>query len=250
MTLTQNLKEEAKKAGFVTVGISSPDMLRGLPHGRIGTVFFLRTPEEELPNAKSVVVLGLYVWDRAFNLTVDSSYLKTKKKPKSKSMEPHESYQLYYEVMRGKAWPIVHYLSKRGFDSLVSFSIPLKTSAVRCGLGCQGKNTLLITPKYGPRVRLVSVITTAELETDEPYKEDLCRDCKKCLVACPTKALTPYKLTINRCMTYAAERPDTEDVPSEVRKLESRLIDRPTPSSFIECSRCLNVCPIGETHLR
>nr|MDO8098113.1 4Fe-4S double cluster binding domain-containing protein [Candidatus Njordarchaeota archaeon] len=245
MSLLQDIKKKATQVNFVSTGISNPDMLHGLPHGWISTVSFLRTPEEELPKAKSVIILGLYAWDRAFNLTVDSSYLKGRKT--SKPVEPSESYQLYYEVMRGKAWLIVDYLSKRGFDSLVSFSIPLKTSAVRCGLGCQGKNTLLITPRYGPRVRLVSVITTAELETDEPYKEDLCRDCRRCLVACPTKALTPHKLTINRCMTYAAERPDAEDVSSDVRKLERRLIERPTPNSYIECSRCIDVCPIGET---
>jgi len=247
MSLSQDIKKKATQAGFASTGISSPDLLSGLPHGWISTVSFLRTPEEELPNAKSVIILGLYAWDRAFNLTVDSSYLKSKKA--SKPMKPSESYQLYYEVMRGKAWLIVECLLKRGFDSLVSFSIPLKTSAVRCGLGCQGKNTLLITPRHGPRVRLVSVIATAELETDEPYEEDLCKDCRKCLVACPTKALTPYKLTINRCMTYAAEKPDAEDVSSDVRKLERRLIDRPTPYSYIECSRCIDVCPIGKPQL-
>jgi len=73
-----------------------------------------------------------------------------------------------------------------------------------------------VTPEFGPRVRLVSVLTTAELDSDEPFREDLCKECDKCLIACPTKALGPYKLTINRCMTYSAESPHSPDVEDDL----------------------------------
>ena len=148
--------------------------------------------------------------------------------------------------MKNKAWMIVDHLRKKGFESLLSLAIPLKTAAVRCGLGCQGKNTLLITPNHGPRVRLVSVLTEAELDIDEPYKEDLCKDCEQCVIACPTRALEPYKIEINRCMTYAAEKPHATDVPEEVRNLEQELIKRPTSRSYIECTTCIEACPIGK----
>ena len=117
---------------------------------------------------------------------------------------------------------------------------------MRCGLGCQGKNTLLITPTHGPRIRLISVLTTAELEIDEPYKNDLCGDCEKCVIACPTKALEPYKININRCLTYAAEEPYVQEVPDDVRIIEKRLIKRPSPNSYIECTTCIEACPIGK----
>ncbi len=46
MTLTKDLKKQALGEGFVTVGITTPNMLRGLPHGMVHTVQDLRTPEE------------------------------------------------------------------------------------------------------------------------------------------------------------------------------------------------------------
>jgi epoxyqueuosine reductase len=244
MTLTQNVKKEAKKAGFAVAGISNPDGLHDLPYGEIHYIGVLKTPEQELPKAKSVILMGIHAWDAAFNIVVDSSNLHVDKKYRPRV--PLEWYQLYSQIVRSKAWIIAHYLEKRGFDSIPSGAIPLKTAAVKCGLGCQGKNTLLITPTYGPRVRLFAVLTTAELDIDEPYKEDLCKDCERCMLACPAKAIEPYKLRVNKCMVYAAENPRSADVPDETRKLEKKLIKRPTSNSFIECTTCVEACPIGK----
>jgi epoxyqueuosine reductase len=235
MTLTEDLKKQAIEAGFVSVGISNPNMLRGLPHGWVSTVINLRSPEEELSTVKSVMLMSYYAWDKSFNLAADSSYVLDRDTHKPKV--PLERYQLYYEVLKNKAWMIVDYLAKKGHKSRLSLAIPLKTAAVRSGLGCQGKNTLLITPDHGPRIRLISVLTTAELDADEPYKDDLCGDCEKCIKACPTKALESYKININRCLTYAAEEPLALAVPD---------IQRPTSNSYIECSTCIEACPIGK----
>ena len=244
MTLTESLKKEAKKTGFVVSGIAKLDTLRDLPYGKTDYVGVLKTPEEELSKVKSVILLGINAWDTAFNIVVNSSNLHFNKRQKPRA--PLESYQLYYQIARSKAWNIISYLQKRGYDSIPSFAIPLKTAAVRCGIGCQGKNTLLINPTYGPRTRLVSVLTTAELDSDEPFKEDLCKDCQKCVLACPTKALEPYKLKPNKCMVYASENPRSRKVPNETRTLEKKLVKRPTDNSFIECSICLEACPIGK----
>ena len=244
MTLAQDLKREAKKAGFPVVGVSSPELLRGLPYGKIHYVGVLKTPEQELPKVKSVILMGIYAWDTAFNIVANSSNLHFDKKHKPKVRL--ESYQLYYQIARSKAWTVAYYLEKRGFDSIPSVDIPLKTAAVKCGLGCQGKNTLLVTPTYGPRVRLVSVLTAAELDVDEPYKENLCRDCERCVLACPAKAIEPYKLKVNKCMVYSSENPRSSDVPDETREMEKKLTKRPTPNSFIDCTTCLEACPIGK----
>jgi len=244
MTLTQDLRKKAIEVGFVSVGISNPEMLRDLPYGWVGRILNLRSPEEELPKVKSVVLMGFNAWDKAVNLAVDS--LDWRGFGMHMPDELFEHYCFYYEIMKNKAWMVVDYLGKRGFESSFSLDIPLKTAAVRCGLGCQGKSTLLVTPSYGPRVRLISVLTTAELDVDEPYKGDLCRDCEKCLAACPTRALDPYKLKIERCMTYSAESPNSSDVAEDVRELEGRLIRKPTSNSYIECTICVDVCPIGK----
>jgi epoxyqueuosine reductase len=244
MTLTEGLKKKAMEAGFAIVGVASPNMFQGLPHGWISTVINLRTPEEELPTVKSVLLLGYYAWDKSFNIVVDSSYLQNRDKHSPEV--PTEHYQLYYEVLKNKAWTIVDYLTKKGFESRLSLAIPLKTSAVKCGLGSQGKNTLLINPNYGPRIRLVAVLTTVDLDVDEPFKDDLCGDCEKCITACPTRALEPYKIKINRCLAYVAENPHAQDIPDDVRKIAKKLVQRPTSNSYIECSTCIAVCPIGK----
>lgn len=240
MSLTEDLKKKAFEVGFVSVGIARPESLRGLPHGKIWDLYELRTPEEELPHVRSVVLLSYYVWDRAFNIQVDSL-----SSPAKEGLRP-ENYQLYYEVVKNKAWTVVDFLNKKGFESKWTLSIPLKTSAVKCGLGCQGKNTLLITPEYGPRVRLIAILTTAELDVDEPFKKDFCLNCQKCVDACPTRALEPYKLKINRCMTYSAENSAAKDVSEDVKTLERKLVPRPSPYSYIECTICMDACPKGK----
>lgn len=123
MGLAQDLKREAEKAGFAVAGISNPDALRGLPYGKIDYVGVLKTPEEELPKVRSVILMGIYAWDTVFNIIADSSdlHFNSKQGPKV----PLESYQLYYQIVRGKAWIIAHYLEKRGFDSILSVDIPL-----------------------------------------------------------------------------------------------------------------------------
>ena len=189
--------------------------------------------------------MAYYAWDKAFNLAVDSTYLRNHNKLTPKV--PLERYQLYYEIMKNKAWTIVEYLSERGQKALLSMSIPLKRSAIKCGLGSQGKNTLLIIPNYGSRIRLISVLTTAKLDIDEPFKEDLCGNCEKCIKVCPTKALEPYRIKIKRCLVYAAEKPNAKDVPKFVRKIAEHLTLRPTSNSYVECTICINACPFSRT---
>lgn len=245
MSLTQDVKQKAIDVGFVSVGISNPSILRDLPYGWVGKITNLRPPEQILPTVKSVILMAFNAWDRTFSLSVDS--------PNWRGYGMHapgeefESYFFGYEIMKNKAWVIVDHLKMRGFDSLPSTGIPLKTAAVKCGLGCQGKNTLLITPRFGPRVKLISVLTTAQLDIDELYQENLCGKCERCVIACPTRALEPYRLKINRCMTYSAESPHSSDVPKDVRNLERKLVQRPTPNSYIECTTCVEVCPIGKS---
>jgi epoxyqueuosine reductase QueG len=244
--LTEDVKQKVIEVGFVSVGISNPDALRGLPYGWVGKITRLRPPEEQFPAVKSVILMCLNAWDnKAFSFAVDPpNWLGYGMHP------PDQKFDSYYfctEIMINKAWLIVEYLRKRGFDSVIGSGLPLKTAGVKCGLGCQGKNALLITPRFGPRVRLISVLTAAQLDIDEPYKVDLCGNCEKCLIACPTKALEPHKLKINRCMTYSVESPHSQDVPDDVRKLEKQFLQKPTPNSYMECTICADVCPIGKT---
>lgn len=243
MNLTEEIKRQAAKVGFVCVGITSPEMLHDLPHGWVGKVINLHAPGEEMEEINSVILLGYFTWDKSFNMAVDSTYLKQRKNHTPKV--PSERYQLYYEILKNKARTLVDFLTKKGFKAQLSLTISLKTSAVKCGLGSQGKNTLLVTPKYGPRIRLIAILTTAKLDLDEPFQDNLCGDCEKCITACPTHAIEPYKINIHRCLTYAAEEPNSKDIPDDVRKIEEELTQRPTENSYVECVICQEACPIG-----
>jgi epoxyqueuosine reductase len=63
-----------------------------------------------------------------------------------------------------------------------------KRVAVAAGLGWLGRNNLLVTPKHGAQVRLVTVLTDLELEPDRPLKKD-CGSCRACVGACPASAI-------------------------------------------------------------
>lgn len=57
------------------------------------------------------------------------------------------------------------------------------------GLGFIGKSTLLVTPKYGARVRLVTVLTDAPFEPTGPRNSSECGDCRACVDLCPANAI-------------------------------------------------------------
>jgi epoxyqueuosine reductase QueG len=64
-----------------------------------------------------------------------------------------------------------------------------KTIAELAGLGWRGKNNLLVTPQYGARVRLVTILTDLELKADMPYQGPRCEDCEACKRVCPAQAI-------------------------------------------------------------
>ena len=240
---SHGVKEKARDVGFSLVGIVALDQLRLLPKGDVEGVHTLLPAEEELPEAKSAIVVGYHIWDPIFNVhTLD---------PKWRGIGLHgpaerfEFHQLYSEVVGRKTWRLADWLRDEDFDAVPANGLPLKRAAVLAGLGMQGKNTVLITREYGPNVRLGAVLTSAEIEPDAPFSGDLCGDCARCIRACPTKALKPHEITIKRCMVYAAESPESTDVEADVRAMTEKLIIHPTARSFIECTRCLDACPIG-----
>lgn len=229
------VKAFAYRVGFTVAGIVGRDRISLIPDGPIADVFTLRSPKDLLLSTRSVVVLGYRIWDPVYNIVVT--------RPDPKGNAPF--HQLYAEVASNKAWEVAHYLKSEAYEAVSTKEICLKKAAVLAGIGAQGKHTVVVSPIHGSYLRFAAVLTSAELEDDRAFTDDLCVNCMRCIDACPAKALTPFTININRCMVYASENPNSGNVPAEVRELERRLIKRPSKHGFIECTICLDSCPIG-----
>jgi epoxyqueuosine reductase len=80
-----------------------------------------------------------------------------------------------------KTYKLPYFVEKGG--------IFLKDAAVMAGLGCIGKNNLVITPGYGPRIRFRALLLDREAKASGPLEFNPCEGCKQpCRKACPIKA--------------------------------------------------------------
>jgi epoxyqueuosine reductase len=108
-----------------------------------------------------------------------------------------------------------------------------REAAARSGVGFYGKNTMLITRRFGSWVVLGTLITTAGLEPTPPLDAD-CGSCTLCIEACPTDALDePGVLDATRCLSYLTQSADP--FPEQHREaLDDRVYG---------CDICQDVCP-------
>jgi ferredoxin len=76
-----------------------------------------------------------------------------------------------------------------------------KHVAKEAGLGWIGRHNLLVTPTFGARIRLVSILTDFPLIIDGPMQGD-CGTCKACIPVCPTSAIVEDPLDFNHIGCY------------------------------------------------
>ncbi len=108
-----------------------------------------------------------------------------------------------------------------------------REAAARAGVGFYGKNTMLITRRYGSWVVLGTLVTTAALEPTPPLELD-CGSCRLCIDACPTGALDePGTLDATRCLSYWTQ--SAAPIPEGYR---AELGDQ-----VYGCDICQDVCP-------
>jgi len=71
-------------------------------------------------------------------------------------------------------------------------SVSLRHAAVQSGLAVWGKNTLALTPEFGPRIMLLGLLNSLDLDSDPLNKDyDPCSFCRyDCRSTCPGKAFT------------------------------------------------------------
>jgi epoxyqueuosine reductase len=106
--------------------------------------------------------------------------------------------------------------------------------AEKAGLGWIGKHTNLINQEMGSWFFLGVLLLNIEVASD-PKAEDRCGTCRRCIEACPTRAIVePYLLDSRRCISYLTIE-HREDIPRELRNGIRNLI--------YGCDICQDVCP-------
>jgi epoxyqueuosine reductase len=118
----------------------------------------------------------------------------------------------------------------------------LKDSAVLAGLGVFGKHNLLVTPRYGTRVRLRGIFIEADLEPTGPIDFDPCDGCgMPCHAVCPQEAFQSGSFERALCKQENDKRDAAwEMMPGEVMGIEEE-------SAVVKpCRYCELACPIGQ----
>jgi len=110
-----------------------------------------------------------------------------------------------------------------------------KMAATSAGLGWIGKNGLLISPKYGPRLSLATVLTDARLRADAPVEHGQCGKCMLCIEHCPSKAITGLE--------WSRSSPFEELV--RLGECRSHKTGKRQMTGKPNCGLCINICPYG-----
>lgn len=188
-------------------------------------------PQNIWPWCKNVIVLAIPLFLPMVNSTPSMLY--------------QELYNTSNRVMDDMAYRLANYITMLGYraiffprDCYADIETLLKkpaaafshvVAAYYAGLGTFGDSHNLITKEFGPRVRLVSVLTDAPIKADNKLTEDLCIHCKKCLNACPSKCFKEhdgslYDYDKRACTEYHVRLSNENHFP---------------------CGICANVCPVG-----
>lgn len=136
-----------------------------------------------------------------------------------------------------------HYLSippdsDRHNGSFISRLYPLfthKIAATSSGIGWIGKNGLLISPHYGPRLSLATVLTDASLVPDKPIESSQCGNCNLCKEYCPSKAITGHEWSRSNPYIELVKRTPCNMYKKRIRAIEGKP----------NCGLCINICPYG-----
>jgi len=117
--------------------------------------------------------------------------------------------------------------------------IYLKDAAVLAGLGCIGRNNLLVTPTWGPRVRLRALTMSAEIRSTGPTGFDPCLKCvAPCLSPCPRGAFVAGGFSRAACRVQM-----DADIDAAV---EQSIDGVDEPTKIIKyCRRCESTCVVG-----
>jgi epoxyqueuosine reductase len=153
----------------------------------------------------------------------------------------------YHEVLRERLEPLAEELrdrhpGERFRVSVDTAPIAERDHAVRAGLGRIGKHTLLIGPGgHGSWLVLGEIVTTVELAPTTAAQGDPCGACTRCIDACPTRAIEPWKVHAERCISYLT---------IEHHGAPAHWFRERSDDWLFGCDACIEACPHAAHTLR
>jgi len=170
-----------------------------------------------LPNGKTVVVVGKEISKEVVALLRPSK--------EAGDAQPGELLGPHSDYLNGRLnkaiYDLASFFRREGYRSLplpaagcptdqrsLKAIFSYKHAAELAGLGTIGRHSLLITPEFGPRVRLACLLTEAPSDTSPLTPKDYCIDCDACIRECPVQALQipkkgdAYFINKFACRTY------------------------------------------------
>ena len=178
-----------------------------------------RSPSFYVDTARSVIIIGHSVNDPMLDVWLDS-------------IDGKRHYYFINEILGCIALEIISALFEVGNRAVLSpySGIFAKDAAVLAGIGTIGKNNLLITEQFGPRVRLRVIVTDAELSKPPRKQGTFCDTCPRfCWSACPADAFSTGRFNREACIGYSGEH-----------------TSKPTSNSNLGCRECEFACPVGD----
>ena len=246
----QHVKETALAAGFAACGIApaapitaerAAERAEMLRRGHHAGMEWLERNEDKrrdprllLPGARTVISLA---WPYP---------------PRHAEAPPIAAYALgtdYHVMVKDALWNLVRQLADSDESTVRCFvdtaPIDERYWAWKAGVGFIGRSGMLIIPQMGSRFFLGEILTTLPADTyDVPLTPDiaahsLCGTCRRCIDACPGKALTAHGLDARRCLSYLTIEHRGPLPPQAARWMHAT----PGTPLFYGCDRCTEVCP-------
>jgi epoxyqueuosine reductase len=192
--MNNEIKEIAVRSGADACGIADVSGFAAAPKGF--------RPTDILCDARSVIVFGKQFPEGTFRAKSTAPYTMVRNQLilMLDTIALNLSYRI--EETGCLAAPIPSSEPYEYWDSQRRHGrgiLSLKHAAQLAGLGSIGKNTLLISKKFGNRLWLGGLVTSLELKPDLPA-EPICPDrCRICIDACPQSAIDQTTIDQQKC---------------------------------------------------
>jgi len=251
--IVQEIRRIAEEEGLAVWGIGPASKMADEAPGH--------RPDDFLPGVRSLICFGIPVPAGIYQMQAHG--LDTAWRSQNLCYRHLDTLSLRFAALLEdhgeKAVPIYGCmpLDLNGKGRVVGYVNQIRMGEI-VGIGAIGRNGLLINSRFGSRLMLGGVLTSAALtETRHPNTDEpgCPLDCRICAEACPVNAIMPdqRKVRIMKCLNHTARMPLMSkpwfvllrafDPAVAARYMNLRSFDEHT---FHVCSKCVALCPYGE----